>query len=176
MWRSQGGNYKLKTLFTIVPIIILWFLWERSNTLRHGGAYQERKNILEISETIVKFIKVRFKMKITGLRLVIIVDELQSYRVSFSFKMVRWIPSETCWLKRNIDGASKGNLGPRSITFCIRDQNYDIVVAQDSRIKDTTSLVVESITIKECVQHYKINSIRKIILKSASWTLCKFLI
>lgn len=57
------------------------------------------------------------------------VVELQSCRVSSSYKIVRWIPLETGWLKVNTNGASKGNPCPSSIAFCIRDQNGYLVVA-----------------------------------------------
>ncbi|PHU07815.1 hypothetical protein BC332_24304 [Capsicum chinense] len=55
--RLQERNSSVKTIFTIIPILILWFLWKRRNTILHGGSYSEKKLIWELNDTVVKFIK-----------------------------------------------------------------------------------------------------------------------
>lgn len=64
---------------------------------------------------------------IAGRKWVNIIDELQNYRVSsFLFKVIKWIPLKTGWLKQNTDDTSKDNMGPSSISFCIRNQKIVI--------------------------------------------------
>lgn len=93
-------------------------LWKRRNIVLNRDAYHERKIYWELDNTIVKFIKLR---EVAGRKWSNIVDELQSYNKYSSFKLVQWFPPETRWLKGNTDGVSKGNPGPSSFGFCVRD-------------------------------------------------------
>ncbi|PHT74343.1 hypothetical protein T459_21620 [Capsicum annuum] len=151
-----------------MPTIIIWFLWKRRNTIRHNGAYQERKIFWEINDTIIKFVKVRFYFKVTGREWSKIVDELKSIRIHNSYKLIKWNPPKIGLLKGNTDGASKGNPGPTSIALCIRNHYGDLVVAQGNRIKDITSLEAEAMAILECLKFRTMNSISQIIVKSDS--------
>ncbi|KAF3633800.1 hypothetical protein FXO38_25388 [Capsicum annuum] len=89
--------------------------------------------------------------------------------------MVRRIPPKTGRLKRNTDGVSKSNPGPSFITFCIRDQNGDLVVAGGSKIKDTTSLEAKAIAIRECLKYCRLNFNNQKILESDSQTMVQIL-
>lgn len=171
----MNGNYTLQVAFSIIPIVIIWFLWKRRNTISHDGAYQERKIFWEINDTIIKFFKVRFHIQVSGREWSKIVDDLQYIKIHNSFKLIKWKPPELGWLKGNIDGPSKGNPSPTSIAFCIRDHYGDLVVAQGNRIKDITSLEVEAMAILECLKYCTMNSISQIIVKSDSWVMLQML-
>lgn len=43
LWRNHEGNSRLKVVFKVVPILMLWFMWKRRNNVLHGGKYQEMK-------------------------------------------------------------------------------------------------------------------------------------
>lgn len=101
-------------------MIIFWFSWKIRNTLLHGGSYDENKIIWEINDTIIKFTKIRLHMDISEREWANIVDVLQSYRSSYSFKEVKWMPPETGWVKGNTDGASKGNPRLSSTSFVLQ--------------------------------------------------------
>ncbi|KAH0693357.1 hypothetical protein KY285_020454 [Solanum tuberosum] len=77
------------------------------------------------------------------------VEVVEKHRPSFSFKIVRWIHPPVRWFKCNTNGGSRGNPGPSSTAFCIRDSKGDFVVAKGVRIQDTTNLVVEARAIRE---------------------------
>ncbi|KAH0672976.1 hypothetical protein KY290_025255 [Solanum tuberosum] len=76
---------------------------------------------------------------------------------NISFRIVRWEPSPPNLLKCNTDGESKGNPGPSSAVFCIRDHSGNLVVAKGYRIQDATNIVAEARAIREslsyCIEH-----------------------
>lgn len=83
--------------------------------------------------------------------------------------MISWSPPQSGWLKGNTDGASKENPGPSSIAFCMRDEHGNLVVAQEIKIKNITSLEAEALAIRECLKYCSTNFIKQIILESDSW-------
>ncbi|KAG5585010.1 hypothetical protein H5410_045444 [Solanum commersonii] len=46
---STNGNVRLKEVILVVPMIILWFLWKRRNTILHGGFFFLMLRLLEMS-------------------------------------------------------------------------------------------------------------------------------
>ncbi|XP_049373623.1 zinc finger BED domain-containing protein RICESLEEPER 2-like [Solanum verrucosum] len=91
---------------------------------------------------------------------------LDSFRSSLTPKLVQtlvclqdWIRSESRPIsveedidvleQHEQDGASKGNPGPSSITFCIRNDEGDTQYALCRRMADSTSLFAEATTLKE---------------------------
>ncbi|XP_075102916.1 uncharacterized protein LOC142177604 [Nicotiana tabacum] len=61
------------------------------------------------------------------------------------------------WYKCNIDGASKGNPGPSSLGFCVKDDEGDVVYARAVDLGVTTNVVAEAKAILQgleyCVEH-----------------------
>ncbi|KAH0689167.1 hypothetical protein KY289_016525 [Solanum tuberosum] len=78
-WLSPEGTFRIQVVYQIVPIIILWFLWKRRNTILHGGSFSERKVIWEINDIILKVIRTRFKRYIGRNDWPHIVTELKRY-------------------------------------------------------------------------------------------------
>ncbi|MCD7455305.1 hypothetical protein HAX54_027774 [Datura stramonium] len=114
---------------------LAWRIWKGRNTILHGGTYSVGKIILNINDTILKFIK--------G--------------------------------KCNTNGAFRGNPGPSSATFCIRDHLGNFIVAKGVRILDTTNLVAEAKAMRETLVFCKENGITQIILESDSNAMIKIL-
>ncbi|KAH0670569.1 hypothetical protein KY289_025062 [Solanum tuberosum] len=138
----------------VVPIVILWFLWKRRNTILYGGSYSERKLIWEINCIILKVIKVGFKSDTRSTNWHDIISDLQGHISSYSINIVKWIRPPTNWLKCNTDGAARGNPGPSSAAFCIRDYSGNMVVAKGFKLQDTSNLVVEAKAIREGLVAY----------------------
>ncbi|KAH0712259.1 hypothetical protein KY289_008218 [Solanum tuberosum] len=68
-------------------------------------------------------------------------------------KVVRWIPPPVGWLKCNTDSASRGNPGPSSVAFCVRNHDGNLVGAKGLQIADTSNLVAEAKAICEGLQY-----------------------
>ncbi|XP_075091557.1 uncharacterized protein LOC142171757 [Nicotiana tabacum] len=120
---------KLKTLFQAVPDIITWELWKRRNVGKHGGSMSTNRVIHEINRTL---------------------HQLERVRVTWQ------LPCHD-WYKCNTDGASKGNPGPSSLGFCVRDVEGDVVYARAVDLGVITNVVAEAKDILQgleyCVEH-----------------------
>lgn len=62
--RNQGDNYRMKTVFSVVTIIRLWFIWNRRNTILNRGSYHERMILWEMNSTIAKILRHMFKIEV----------------------------------------------------------------------------------------------------------------
>ncbi|KAH0650670.1 hypothetical protein KY285_032001 [Solanum tuberosum] len=167
-WWSTDGNYRIKLVYQAIPIVIMWFLWKRRNTILNGGSYSVGKVIWEINNTILKFIKLRCKGNFGLNNWPLIVQYLEGYSVVYNFKVVKWVPPPINWFKGNTDGASKGNLGPSSTAFCIRDHEGNLIVAKGVRLQETTNVIAEAIAIRECLVFCRDNMLSQIIIETDS--------
>lgn len=66
-----------------------------------------------------------------------LVQFLEGYIPRFTYRFILWDPPPMGWYKCNSDGASRGNLGERSILFCVRDHNGNTMFAKASCVPDT---------------------------------------
>lgn len=78
--------------------------------------------------------QIRFKVSYNSRSWPEIIENLEKYRPRYKFRIVRWTLPPINWLKCNTDGATKGNPGPSSAAFCIRDPNGDLIIAKGLRI------------------------------------------
>jgi len=153
-WWDFQGNSRVMMVYQAMPNIILWFLWKRRNTILHGGSYSSNKVIWDINSTIHKFIRLKFNLLSFPNNWPQMIFQLEKYRPVFHSKVVRWIPPPVGWLKCNTDGASRGNPGPSSVAFCVRNHDGNLVGAKDLQIPDTSNLVAEAKAICEGLQYY----------------------
>nr|XP_018623243.1 14.7 kDa ribonuclease H-like protein [Nicotiana tomentosiformis] len=97
----------------------------------------------------------------------------EAYKPILITKRVNWQPPHAGWYKCNTNGASKGNPGPSSIGFCVRDEAGDLVYAKSVDIGVITNVVTEAQAILQgleyCVTHEK----HPLILETDSFTLKK---
>ncbi|XP_049352692.1 uncharacterized protein LOC125817186 [Solanum verrucosum] len=100
---------------------------------------------------------IRFRVNCGSSSWHLILSELEHHMHNISFRIVRCEPSPPNLLKCNTDGESKGNPGPSSVAFCIRDHSGNLVVAKGYIIQDTTNIVDEARAIREslsfCIEH-----------------------
>ncbi|KAG5600127.1 hypothetical protein H5410_031497 [Solanum commersonii] len=148
-WWTPEGSFRIQVVYHSVPIIILWCLWKRMDTILHRGSFLERKVIWDINDIILKVIRTRFKRDIRRNDWTDITTELQRHINTCIISVVRWIPYPINGVKCNTNRAFRGYSRPNSATFCIRDHAGRLVVAKCFKIQDTTNLVAESKAIRE---------------------------
>ncbi|MCE3051066.1 hypothetical protein HAX54_048858 [Datura stramonium] len=124
------GNSRVRLVCLLVPVVILWFLWKKRNTIVNGGVYSMGKIIWSINNIILKVIMCRFKVGITVNRWAHNLGVLKGYKDEYGITVVRWKKPPINWFKCNTNGFSKGNPRPSSATFCIRDHQGNLVVAK----------------------------------------------
>ncbi|XP_060170637.1 uncharacterized protein LOC132601572 [Lycium barbarum] len=82
---------------------------------------------------------------------------LEGYKPILISKIVYWrLPYER-WYKCNTDGTSKGNPGPSSYGFCVRDWHGDLIYAECKELGLNSNVVAEARAMMEglvyCVNH-----------------------
>ncbi|KAH0648080.1 hypothetical protein KY285_033328 [Solanum tuberosum] len=133
-----------------IPGMICWRLWKRRNKVNYGGTMTWRRVIYEISRNTHLLTLILYPwMKNIPQECPLLMDFLQKYKSVIRSVHVSWKLPNQGWFKCNSDGASKGNLGPSSITFCIRNDEGDTQYALCRRMADSTSLFDEATTLKE---------------------------
>ncbi|XP_075095490.1 uncharacterized protein LOC142173745 [Nicotiana tabacum] len=136
---------KLKPLFQAIPAIITWELWKRRNAGKHGGSMCTNRVIHEINRTLHQLGRVRYAW-IPNIPLLWpdMIQYFEGYKPILITTRVTWQLPCHGWYKCNTDGASKGNPGPSSLGFCVRDDEGDVVYARAVDLGVTTNVVAEA--------------------------------
>ncbi|KAK4721618.1 hypothetical protein R3W88_011851 [Solanum pinnatisectum] len=134
-WWEHKASHKLTQILKAIPAIIMWALWKRRNTRRHGKDHSFNWMNHHCQETIHQLIRVKFPWpKKVPYQWMEIVDMLQRYKPTLHYHIVNWKLPEEGRIKCNTDGASKGNPGHSAYEFCMRNNNGDLVYAEGGDI------------------------------------------
>ncbi|KAG5571327.1 hypothetical protein H5410_061093 [Solanum commersonii] len=142
-WWSVDCVFKLKPIFKTVPAFIIWEIWKRRNVLIHGRMMSRQSMMAEINKNLYLFTKCRYPwLKGIPNNWPPIVKYMEEYVPLVRNKMVEWnhAPSES--FKCNTDRSCRGNPGPRSMVFCVRNEFGDLVCVE-SRLLERC-IVIES--------------------------------
>ncbi|XP_075085049.1 uncharacterized protein LOC142168286 [Nicotiana tabacum] len=145
---------KLKPLFQAVPVIITWELWKRRNAGKHGGSTSTNRVIHEINRTLHQLGRVRYAW-INNIPLIWpdMIQYFEGYKPILITTRVTWQLPCHGWYKCNTDGASKGNSGPSSLGFYVRDDEGDVVYARAVDLGVTTNMVAEAKAILQGLEY-----------------------
>nr|XP_009769782.1 PREDICTED: uncharacterized protein LOC104220585 [Nicotiana sylvestris] len=83
-------------------------------------------------------------------------------------KRVTWQLPYEGWFKCNIDGASRGNPGPSSYGFCVRDHEGNLVFAKAKEIGEATNIVSEAKAIAEGLAYCMERHLHPLIMETDS--------
>ncbi|KAH0693326.1 hypothetical protein KY290_021507 [Solanum tuberosum] len=175
-WEHKA-SHKLTQILKAIPAIIMWALWKRRNTRRHGKDHSFNWMNHQCQETIHQLIRVKFPwLKKVPYQWMEIVDMLQRYKPTLHYHIVNWKLPEEGWIKCNTDGASKGNPGQSAYEFCMRNNNGDLVYAEGEDIGVATNMEAEAIALWKALQFCLGNGFQKVILETDSLSLKNMLI
>ncbi|KAH0708987.1 hypothetical protein KY284_010414 [Solanum tuberosum] len=139
-----------------VPAMIMWALWRRRNTIKHGGkcSYNQMKEQIRVQ--IHLFIKLKYPwIQTIPTEWQDIVKYLNEYKPKLYAMSVRWVPPPRNKIKVNTDGACRGNPGQSAYGFCIRDEYGNLLYAQGEDIGLRTNTEAEIIAILEALRYCK---------------------
>ncbi|KAH0700980.1 hypothetical protein KY284_015195 [Solanum tuberosum] len=155
-WWTKDANIKLMAIQKAVPAMILWALWRRRNTIKHGGkcSYNQMKEQIRVQ--IHLFIKLKYPwIQTIPTEWQDIVKYLNEYKPKLYAMSVRWVPPPRNKIKVNTDGACRGNPGQSAYGFCIRDECGNLLYAQGEDIGLRTNTEAEIIAILEALRYCK---------------------
>ncbi|XP_019257820.1 PREDICTED: uncharacterized protein LOC109236045 [Nicotiana attenuata] len=162
---------RLKPIFQALPSIIVWELWKRRNSNKHGEPVTTNRVVYQVCTTIQSLIKVR-KPRIVQVpfRWPNILRMMENYTPRLKISKVLWEFPMHGWTKINTDGASRGNPGS-SIGFCLRNEHGDLMYACGKEIQQVTNTQAESMAILEALNYCVDNEISNIWFQTDSMLL-----
>ncbi|XP_060182106.1 uncharacterized protein LOC132611743 [Lycium barbarum] len=170
-WWELAENQHTKMIYQIIPVVIVWELWKRRNTIQHGGKVSVNKLKYKIMHTVILFMKTRrSNFKYAPYSWQELLKSLQSYSPKVKIYQVCWRPPDSGWIKCNTDGASRGNPGRSSWGFCLRNTSGDLVFAQshEMRYGNYTNTQAEAEAIMQALKYTKRMNIQQMIVETDS--------
>ncbi|XP_070050771.1 uncharacterized protein [Nicotiana tomentosiformis] len=153
-WWSKPVNTILKALNQAMPSLIVWNLWKKRNSRKHGKNVSINRLIFQISTSIQMLLKVRrpyFKGVIANWP--DLHEKLSQHIPKLRYTKVLWELPHVVWIKFNNYGACRGDNGGSSYVFGIRDRIRDIIYAQADAVEDATNNIAEAQAILEALRY-----------------------
>ncbi|XP_075086276.1 uncharacterized protein LOC142168987 [Nicotiana tabacum] len=143
-WWSKPINTSLKTVYQVMPSLIVWHPWKKRNSGKHGKIMSINRLIFQITTSIQMLLKVRSFKGVTS-NWLDLHEKLSQHIPKLRYTKVLWELHLVGWIKYITDGASYG--------FCIRDGIGDIIYAQADAVEDATNNVAEAVAILEALRY-----------------------
>ncbi|XP_070046428.1 uncharacterized protein [Nicotiana tomentosiformis] len=153
-WWNKAGNTCLKEVYQAMPSLIVWHLWKRMNSGKHGKTISFNILIYQISNSIQILLKVRR----SGIKGVTtnwhdLHEKLANHVRKLRYIKFMWKLPSVGRIKCNTDGTCRGDNGGASYGFCIRDGIGDLIYAQADAVKETTNNIAETQAILEALRY-----------------------
>lgn len=151
--------------------MLIWELWKRRNSIRHSKEMTSAALVYKIMMTLHQVISIVFPLwKNLPRYWVDSLDLLQDCWPKLYYKIVKWEESGLGWIKCNTNRACKGNTGPATYRFCIRDQNQNLVYTEPWHIREANSLIAEASAIWNTLGYCRTQGFQNVILETNSFS------
>ncbi|XP_019262475.1 PREDICTED: uncharacterized protein LOC109240305 [Nicotiana attenuata] len=97
----------------------------------------------------------------------------EGYKPVIITRRVTWQLPFQGWYKCNIDGASRGNPGPSSLGFCVRNDEGDLIYAREVDLGETTNVAAEARAIVQGLEYFVEHNLHPLILETDSLVMKK---
>ncbi|XP_019225001.1 PREDICTED: uncharacterized protein LOC109206620 [Nicotiana attenuata] len=172
-WNAQCCP-KLKPLFQAVPTIITWELWKKRNAGKYGGSVTTHRVIHEVNRTLHYLANVRYAwLPNIPLLWPDMIQYFEGYKPVIITRRITWQLPFQGWYKCNTDGASRGNPGPSSLGFCVRNDEGDLIYARAVDLGETTNVVAEARAIVQGLEYCVEHNLHPLILETDSLVMKK---
>ncbi|XP_070045332.1 uncharacterized protein [Nicotiana tomentosiformis] len=141
-WWSKPVNTSLNAVYQAMPSLIVWHLWKKKNSGKHGKSVSINRLIFQNSTSIQMLLKVR-RPGFEGVTAnwPDLHEKLSQHVPKLMYTKVLWELPHVGWIKCNTDGACRAVNGGASYGFCIRDGIGDIIYAHADVVEDATNNV-----------------------------------
>ncbi|XP_019240114.1 PREDICTED: uncharacterized protein LOC109220105 [Nicotiana attenuata] len=143
---------RLKPVMQALPSCIVWELWKRRNSLKHGEGVSVSRVIYQVSTHLQHLVQMRKPNIQVPHRWSNLLTMMENYTPRLKYEKVLWEFPMEGWIKVNTDGASRGNPGRSSIGFCLRDASGDVKYALGREITEGSNNEAEAVAILEALR------------------------
>ncbi|XP_016465612.2 uncharacterized protein LOC107788446 [Nicotiana tabacum] len=167
---------RLKPVMQALPSCVVWELWKRRNRMKYGDVVTTSRVIYQVSSNLQALVKVRkHGIDMVPHKWKDLLSMMENFTPKLKVTKVMWEFPSAGWLKVNTDGASRGNPGRSSISFCIRNENGDIVKSVGKEIEETTNTVAEAKAMVEALRFCRFQQYSHVWLQTNSMLLKKIM-
>ncbi|XP_070032252.1 uncharacterized protein [Nicotiana tomentosiformis] len=151
------------------PAITTWEWWKRRNTGKYGGTVSTSRVIHEVNKILHYLARMRYPW-LSNMPLIWpdMIIYLEGYKPILVTRTITWQAPYAGWFKCNTDEASKGNPGPSSLGFCVRNKTGDLVYARSVDLRITTNVVAEAKYIVQGLEYCMEQGLHPLILETDS--------
>ncbi|KAK6795384.1 hypothetical protein RDI58_008837 [Solanum bulbocastanum] len=149
----------------------MWELWKRRNNRRHGKEVGYEHMVQQLLLAVQRLVKIKYPWITLPKEWKAIIQMMRNYKPVIHWKAVKWVLPKTGWIKCNTDGASRGNPGESSYTFCIRHSYGDLIHAEAGCMGITTNMEAETPAVLMALRECKELNLQNIILETDSLSL-----
>ncbi|XP_075099449.1 uncharacterized protein LOC142176224 [Nicotiana tabacum] len=144
---------RLKPTLQALPAVIVWELWKRRNSYKHGEPVTINRVINHISTSMKSLVKFR-KPSIQRVphRWPDLLNKMESYLPKLKYTKVMWDCPSPGWIKVNTDGASRGNPGRSEIGYVLRNEEGDLTYGYGREVQEGTNSEAEAQAILEAMR------------------------
>ncbi|KAH0711960.1 hypothetical protein KY289_007919 [Solanum tuberosum] len=175
-WWNADVSAKLKPVLMAVPLFICWQVWKRRNALKFGGSMSYLSMRGGIANNLILLAKQLYPwMYHLPNNWPELVRYLIGYTPRIGCKVVYWKLPRHNTFKCNTDDSSKGNPGPSSSAFCIRDDQGNLVYAEGNMIGLSNNLIAEVVAIRLGLEYCRIHNLLPLILETDSLAAMKMI-
>ncbi|XP_060170720.1 uncharacterized protein LOC132601662 [Lycium barbarum] len=174
-WWEAKCHFKMKTIYKAVPAFIVWQIWKWRNNRLYGGNTNLNRVLYDINLNIYMLCNVQFPGLNIPSRWHQIVQFFEGYKPTVICRIIKWMRPALGFYKCNTDGAAKGNQGPSSAAFCIRNEEGDLVYAAAKSLTDGTNIVAEAEAIRMGLRYCVEKQRFPLLIETDSMTMKKIL-
>ncbi|KAK4737032.1 hypothetical protein R3W88_000729 [Solanum pinnatisectum] len=176
LWWEVDCGGKRKPLIHVVPIFTIWQIWKRRNIVRNGVTMSTHTMFMEINNYLYLFTKIRYPwLRNLPNTWPSIVKILEEYTPLVCSRVVYWEHPPMGRFKCNTDGTSKGNPGPGSTAFCVRDEGGNLIFAEARNVEICTVVVAEVKALRAELKYCLENGLLPLIMETDSLIVKKVL-
>ncbi|XP_060202597.1 uncharacterized protein LOC132631015 [Lycium barbarum] len=152
-------------------------IWKWRNTTKHGGTLSLYRVLHEIQENIHRFCSVKFPAwQDIPHKWPDIVKYVERFEPCITCVVVRYDFPSAGWFKLNTDCVAKGNLGPSSAAFCMRNDSSDLIYAEGKKLTDDgSSLIAKAVALRNGVAYCESHNLWPLIVETDSLSMKNFI-
>ncbi|XP_060181532.1 uncharacterized protein LOC132611140 [Lycium barbarum] len=168
---AAPASHKLQTIFQAILAILLWEIWKRRNSIKHGRNTTYSRMVYQVQQAIYQLVQAKYPwIRRLPPDWPSIVEMLTQYKPRLHVHKVVWeLPQHG--FKCNTDEAFQRNPGLSSYAFCIRDDRGDLMYAQAKKLGTATNMEAETAAIQEAIHYCYSNNLQHVLVEIDSLAL-----
>lgn len=178
-WRGSHGRLKYGHIRTLIPTLVLWFIWAARNDARHRDIPMNKNKIIDKVRNYICDLFSQVPKRSVAWQGDDLVAKLWGIKLTKSkekkTQKVVWAKPQLGYVKLNTDGCSKGNPGAAGGGGILRDHQGHCLWAFHLSLNPSTNVEAEILSIHRGLQICQEQGIQNIIIETDAMVAIKII-